>query len=294
MGASLGVQAAAAVGGAVVGGAVARAVTGQPQTARAVATDAVIGLVTFGLVRGGSAAISSLRSSATRAAGGAVAADVGASGAALRQGGRSGARATATEATEGAAQRSRAVAPRGPGGRVGTATGEGAPRTPTPTGATTPSQGAGAPPVTPPGVAATPQAPAVAPQAPAAVPQAPVAVPQAAAAPAGAAPPAAAPSPVQYRIGEGVRRSVATRELGQPDVAAQVMGSGQPPTRIPLNQLGVTPDKSTIFRDPRFQSVLRGVGLGEAPPIEVFPVPPGGGQNLVPVPQIRLLRWRGP
>ena len=307
MGASLGVQAGGAVTGAVVGGAVARAASGQPQTARAVATDAVIGLVTFGVVRGGSAAIRSLRSSAAQGAGGGVAAGgQPAAGATLQQGGRSGSRAAVSEAAEGATRRGGpAAAPRPPAGRAGTPAAAESPRPASPSAGTPRAPGAASPtparpappqPPAPQQVAPRPAAPQPAAAQPAAAgtPHAPAGgTPQA---PAGApsAPGPSAPNPIQYRIGEGARRSVAARELGQPDITAQVMGSGQPPIRIPLAQLGVTPDKATLLRDPRFLNVLEGVGRGETPPIEVFPVTPGAAENLVPVLQIRLLRWRGP
>ena len=111
----------------------------------------------------------------------------------------------------------------------------------------------------------------------------------------------AAPEPVaqtsqQYRIGEGVRRAVAHRELGFPDVEAVHTETGQPLGRISLGKL-LSP-KGSISRDPRFLSLLRGVGGGNppgappVPPIEVAPVPPEGGSGLTPVPQVRLLRWR--
>ncbi|MFN8471148.1 MAG: SpvB/TcaC N-terminal domain-containing protein [Anaerolineae bacterium] len=131
----------------------------------------------------------------------------------------------------------------------------------------------------------------------------PAAAPAAAVAPAEAAVGSAAPSaasPQYFQIGEGVRRSVAARELGQLDVEAVHATTRQPLGRIPLDQL-LSP-KSAIVRDPRFQNVLRGVGGGNPagtpppPPIEVTPLPPGAGPGpqLTPVPQVRLLRWRGP
>jgi RHS repeat-associated protein len=108
----------------------------------------------------------------------------------------------------------------------------------------------------------------------------------------------AVPRP-QFRIGEGVRRSVANRELGSPDVEAIDTVTRQPLGRIPLDQLLST--KSSIPRDPRFLNVLRGVGGGNppgapaVPPIEVTPLPPGADTGaLTPVPMIRLLRWRSP
>jgi RHS repeat-associated protein len=101
MGASLAVQATAAAAAGVAGGATTRALTGQEQTAGAVVQDAAIGLVTFGIVRGGSAAISALRS------GGSAAATSGTS-AATRSGTSSAARTATREATGATA---RAAAP---------------------------------------------------------------------------------------------------------------------------------------------------------------------------------------
>jgi RHS repeat-associated protein len=114
-----------------------------------------------------------------------------------------------------------------------------------------------------------------------------------------ATPPAepTAPSGPRYRIGEGVRRSVAERELGRPDVEAIDATTGQPLGRIPLDQL-YSP-KGSIVRDPRFQSVLRGAGGGNPPgvapppPIEVYPMSPTAPTGgLTPVPQVRLVRYR--
>jgi RHS repeat-associated protein len=118
------------------------------------------------------------------------------------------------------------------------------------------------------------------------------------AAPGEAGPPTAAPP--RFRIGEGVRRAVAARELGQPDIAAVDTATRQSLGRIPLDEL-LSP-KAAIPRDPRFQAVLRGLGGGNPPgmqpppPIEVTRLPPGvtGGPNLTPLPNVTLLRWRGP
>lgn len=94
-----------------------------------------------------------------------------------------------------------------------------------------------------------------------------------------------------YRIGEGVRRSVAARESSHTDILAKV--AGQPdPVRVPLSDL-LSP-KASIPRDPRFLNILRGVMTRDptVPPIEVSPVSPGGGQGLTPLNNVRLTRWR--
>ncbi len=113
---------------------------------------------------------------------------------------------------------------------------------------------------------------------------------------AGASPQA----PTRYfRVGEGVRRSVARRELGYTDVEAIDTKSGQPLGPIPLEQLLST--KPSVPGDPRFMSVLRGVGggnppgLSPPPAIEVTALPAGigPGPGLTPIPQVRLSRWRG-
>jgi hypothetical protein len=111
------------------------------------------------------------------------------------------------------------------------------------------------------------------------------------------APPAPAPAGgsrtdmQMYRIGEGVRRSVAAREAGHSDILARVKGSGEP-TRIPLDQL-LSP-KASIARDNRFINALRGIMTRDpaVPPIEVSPLGPDIPANLTPVSNVRLVRPR--
>jgi RHS repeat-associated protein len=95
-----------------------------------------------------------------------------------------------------------------------------------------------------------------------------------------------------YQIGEGVRRSVAARELGNPDVLAQVMGSKQPPIRIPLNQL-LSP-KASIPRDNRYIELFKQIGKdGQSTPIDVTPVATEGGGSLTPLLNVNLTKFRG-
>lgn len=159
-----------------------------------------------------------------------------------------------------------------------------------------PEPGSGKP--GPPSVGAT-QQPSTPPPEPTAPPPAtppPQAPPPPPAADPGSAPGPKAGGPQLYRIGEGVRRSVAARQAGHTDIPAEVSGSPGGPTRIPLSQLLAPPGKDSIVRDPRFLSVQQGVGAGKTPPIEVTPVSPdqAASQRLVPVLQIKLLKWRGP
>ncbi|TDW96987.1 SpvB/TcaC N-terminal domain-containing protein [Dinghuibacter silviterrae] len=173
------------------------------------------------------------------------------------------------------------------------------------------------PPAPPPEPPAAPPTPEPAPAAGPSFPKpgfpapSPPAAPTAAAPPPAAPPPAAAqatpppapaaPSGPQYRIGEGVRRSVATRELGGASANARVLGpSGTlgPPQQIPLSQL-LSP-KPSIPRDPRFTGLLQLIGrdmqngTNTIDPIEVSPITPGSDTSqLTPVLSVRLLRWRG-
>jgi hypothetical protein len=81
-------------------------------------------------------------------------------------------------------------------------------------------------------------------------------------------------NPIGYLVTAGVRRSVATREAGRPDIPAVIVVSGQPDVhiRLPLAMLFTT--KSTVPRDRRylFTEYLTVVSGGEPPAIEVYPV----------------------
>ncbi len=99
-----------------------------------------------------------------------------------------------------------------------------------------------------------------------------------------------------YKIGEGVRRSVAAREVGHPDIAARVKdptsGKFSDPIRVPLDQLHVGPEKAAIPRDPRWLNIFMATGRGEAiTPIDVSPLGLGAEKALVPVLQVKLLKW---
>ena len=106
----------------------------------------------------------------------------------------------------------------------------------------------------------------------------------------------AVPKP-QYLIKEGVRRSVAAREAGQPDVVARVidpktqkLGAAKP---IPLEQLGVEPQKATVPRDSRYLDLFKATGRGEIKtPIEVAPLDPNKNLPVVPLSDVKLTRAR--
>jgi hypothetical protein len=59
-------------------------------------------------------------------------------------------------------------------------------------------------------------------------------------------------NPLGYFVLAGVRRCLATREAGRPDIPAAVIVSGRPDvyTRLPLDQLYTT--KPTVPRDARY------------------------------------------
>lgn len=300
MGASLAVQATASAAAGVAGGATTRALTGREQTAGAVLQDAVVGLVTFGIVRGGSAAISALRggTSAATNSGARAVAGTG-SRAATNSAARNTAGATAETATTSATARattgSTARATTGTSARVTATSGSAraatgsSVRSTTSTAAADAVEAARPPAPAAPGSGATASSGsnAVAETATSARPQAPASPQVTSPAPA----PSGNPSAPLFEIREGVRRSVAARTLGQPDVLAEVMGAGQGPVRVPLSQL-LSP-KAALERDPRFLNVLEGVANGRVPPIEIRPLPAGAGEGLTPVLQVRLLRFRG-
>jgi len=93
-------------------------------------------------------------------------------------------------------------------------------------------------------------------------------------------PGAEGPSPPQYFIQSGVRRSVAAREVGQVDIAAILFDPGSPPvvTRIPLDRLHSP--KPLIPEDHRYltRNLWPAQRGSTAPPIEVEPLGlPGQG-----------------
>jgi hypothetical protein len=289
MGASLAVQATAAAAAGVVGGATTRALTGQEQTAGDIVQDAAIGLATFGIVRGGSTVVNALRG------GGSSAASSGArtaAGSGTRAATTTGSRATtgsttSTSARGTTASTTRATSRLNPRAATGDAVEASRPTAPASPGTrATTSSGSR--------TATTDVAEGIRPSAPSSPQVVPQPAPSASTSQVSSqvATSVGGPNTPVYRIGEGVRRSVAARELGQPDVLAQVMGSGEAPSHVPLAQL-LSP-KATLPRDPRFLNVLRGVAEGATPPIEIIPIPPGSSQGLTPVLQVQLLRWRGP
>ena len=72
----------------------------------------------------------------------------------------------------------------------------------------------------------------------------------------------------QYYIASGVRRSVAAREVGLADIAANIVEPGKPDilVRIPLDQLHSP--RATIYRDGRYLKVER----GQLPTVELSQV----------------------
>ena len=99
--------------------------------------------------------------------------------------------------------------------------------------------------------------------------------------------------PLGYFILSGVRRSLATREAGRPDVPGVLVVSGQPDvhTRLPLDVLYTT--KSVVPRDVRYlrDSYYPTVVLGAEPPgIEVEPVYDANKlKHLTPIPAVRFV-----
>jgi hypothetical protein len=100
----------------------------------------------------------------------------------------------------------------------------------------------------------------------------------------------------RFQIGEGVRRTVAHREVGIQDIEAIDTLTRQPLGRIPLDQL-FSP-KSSIPKDPRYLRVYRGVaggnppGVSPPPPIEVTQLPNAPATGLTPAQSVRLTRYR--
>jgi hypothetical protein len=95
----------------------------------------------------------------------------------------------------------------------------------------------------------------------------------------------------QYYVSAGVRRCVAAREAGLPDIPAIVYEPGKPPvrTRIPLDEL-FSP-KAVIQRDYRYiryteypTLVLR----TEPPAIEVEPLGLPNQSQAIPLAQVQL------
>jgi hypothetical protein len=95
----------------------------------------------------------------------------------------------------------------------------------------------------------------------------------------------------QFFIQEGVRRSVAAREAGLPDITAIIYEPGQPPRtqRIPLTDLHSP--KLSIPRDSRyirFCEYPTKVLKTEPPPIEVEPLSLPRQKKSVPLQQVTL------
>ncbi len=101
----------------------------------------------------------------------------------------------------------------------------------------------------------------------------------------------------QYVIKEGVRRSVAAREARNPDISARVIdprtGKLSDPTQIPLDQLGVKPEKATIPKDERYLGIFKATGRGEIKtPIEVESIDPAKNIPVIPLRDVTLKKPR--
>lgn len=96
----------------------------------------------------------------------------------------------------------------------------------------------------------------------------------------------------QYFIEQGVRRSVAAREAGLPDIPAIIHEPGKPPTmaRIPLDQLHSP--KASIVRDSRYvrhTEYPTHVLKTAPPPIHVQPLGLPGQSVTTPLMKVALL-----
>jgi hypothetical protein len=97
----------------------------------------------------------------------------------------------------------------------------------------------------------------------------------------------------RYQIGEGVRRSVATRELRREEIAAHLYGS-EDVFDVRLDQLYVDPvEKGIIPFNQRYIDVSLGVLKNETPPITVSPVSLEYSALLMPLSKVQLTRSRG-
>lgn len=100
-----------------------------------------------------------------------------------------------------------------------------------------------------------------------------------------------------YLIREGVRRAVASRELGNPTIAARKLnpatGKFSDPVQVPLDQLTVEPSKAAVPRDSRYIDVFQATGRGEIrTPIDILPVDPVKNPGIVPLGDVKLTRGR--
>jgi hypothetical protein len=94
-----------------------------------------------------------------------------------------------------------------------------------------------------------------------------------------------------YYIKEGVRRAVAAREAGMPDIPARIIEAGKPDVlvRIALDQL-YSP-KRVILRDVRYirhTEYPTVVLKTEPPPIDVEPLGAPQQSSAVPLSQVLL------
>jgi hypothetical protein len=93
----------------------------------------------------------------------------------------------------------------------------------------------------------------------------------------------------QYYIAGGVRRSVAAREMGHSDIAANIVEPGKPDilTRIPLDQLHSP--RPSVARDGRYLSIERDTkARAIVIPIEVQPLGLPGQLPTVKLANVQL------
>jgi hypothetical protein len=96
----------------------------------------------------------------------------------------------------------------------------------------------------------------------------------------------------KYVIDNGVRRSVAAREIGLPSILATIYGGGGKVTRsISLDDLFAPSDKTEISRDNRFERVYEGTKLNAdlIPAIEVHVYDSRNDTYLIPISQVALV-----
>jgi hypothetical protein len=94
-----------------------------------------------------------------------------------------------------------------------------------------------------------------------------------------------------FRIGEGVRRSLAARQIGKSEIAAVELksdGSTADLGHVPLSSLFVDVNKSSIVMDQRWLDALKAVGRGAAHPIEVIAITAEKAKVLLPLARVTM------
>ena len=96
-----------------------------------------------------------------------------------------------------------------------------------------------------------------------------------------------------YRIGDGIHRSLAARQMGHSEIQAIELtrdGATANLGRIPLTRLFVDVNKASIPMDDRWQRALEEVGRGQAHPIEVTGITPEKAKLLLPLSLVKMKR----